>query len=1263
MKNTRYKFKALLMVLVVFFLTSETGFSQFANAGTDIETCESIVTLDANMPEDGESGVWTVISGSIEFENRSMANTTVYLFEYGIYKLAWTITTADQTTTTDEIIIDYNMPSEAKMKMNSGSVGCKSNSPIIAYDITKGNGLWSVVKGNSVISNTTRATTTVSNLSSGENILKWTVTHGTCQSTATVQLVSELPHLAVENDNVVVCEGGSATLSATGNGTNYVWSNEFGLTTLLSNPNKATTSINYYNGQYNSALFRVSVANENCPLAPVTKSVSVMFKPAPTANAGADKTYCEGVDGLLLNGTGGKTYSWTPVEGLNDATKANPVAQITETTTYTLTVTDTNGCSATDDITLNYISGGNIPVANAGADQTICLGETTRLNASGGDNYQWTPAANLSDATIANPDAKPLKTTEYVVTVTNSSGCSDTDIVTITVDHPIVSIEKQDVTQAGGFDGSISIVYDGVYSFNWSNGETTPTIDNLAAGLYVVKIQNENGCKLKKQIRIKEPNVIDCDLQPDFEYEVTGKSVTLNAVPDGSLHQLWTLGNGSYAAGAQTTFEYQREGVYDVCMISYKSPGCIARECKKIEIGDVDCTADIGYFYPPNDPKTVHFVANTSGNIKSVYWDFGDGNTSEEIKPIHTYPKESKYEVQLRVKSTISKCIASDIKVVNIGRNNLNAKFLFFIDANTPQNRNVSFLNLSTGNYTHSFWDFGDGSTSIQKNPVHEYTKAGKYEVKLVVRNPETGKMSAQKHKLMIGAVGMMAKFDHTIDTETNTVEFKNISSGTAQFYFWNFGDGTFSLEENPVKTYSKPGVYKIRFVVASAGRLLYDEVTEKIQVGDAECSAHFIPHVDINTNVVKFKSTGVGQNLTHEWSFGDAKTSDIPNPSHSYETAGYYNVHLTVKTSNGSCTDSYTEILLVGNQVNDIEACYFHELNDKEVLFHNKPADNTRYIWNFGDGTVREDAAKVVSHTYTEYGLYNVCLTAFKATGVKDISCSKVKVVPENEAGNYVEADFTHTIDRQTKTVSFTDASKGTPNKWDWSFKDNGESTEQNPVVTFTAAGYYKVKLKVRNTTSGSKSKAVKLINVGAEEKMAAAIDIEKLTSNNKYGGYPVEMVGAAFGDPAKVVWDFGDGSPLDSTSTTVVHEYEEPGTYTVCFTVTDPVSGEETKTCTEVNVTSSIDEHVQQLYESIYTYPNPAKGISEIGFELKNSSNVNIELLDITGRQIQRIKNGFYTSGKHNVYFDTQSLSAGMYLLHIKAGDYLVNKKLIIE
>lgn len=238
----------------------------------------------------------------------------------------------------------------------------------------------------------------------------------------------------------------------------------------------------------------------------LSKSDLVEVFPNPTADAGPDQDICAG-DSTQLNGSGGGSYSWSPADGLSDSSIADPQASPTDSTLYELVVTDMNGCSDTDSVMLDVHS----VTADAGTDQELCEGNSAQLQASGGDSYDWTPGSSLDDSTVADPLASPDDSTQYVVTVTDSNGCSDRDTTPVHVKpSPTVNAGPDKITEAGE---AVTLDGSGSGSFSWdpSGPLDCSTCENPSASVeedtdFVLTVTNGLGCTATDtmQVLVKE---------------------------------------------------------------------------------------------------------------------------------------------------------------------------------------------------------------------------------------------------------------------------------------------------------------------------------------------------------------------------------------------------------------------------------------------------------------------------------------------------------------------------------------------------------------------------------------------------------------------------------------------------------------------------------------------------------------------------------------------------------------------------------------
>jgi gliding motility-associated-like protein len=305
--------------------------------------------------------------------------------------------------------------------------------------------------------------------------------------------VNPLPTVNAGADQIA-CSGDSVQIGTPAvAGVTYSWSPAAGLSSStvaqpMASP-AATTS-------YTLTVTTTATGCQNTDVVVVTIGTS------PVTNAGPDQAICSG-DSVQI-GTAfvsGNTYSWSPATDLSSSTTAQPIASPVVTTTYTLTVTSASGCQAIDSVVVTV---NPLPVANAGADQLGCNGDTVQIGspAVAGNTYSWSPAAGLSSSTNAQPTASPAATTTYTLTVTNTAtGCSDTDVVVVTV-SPLPSTDAgADAVICAGDSVIIGItaVSGNTYSWTPATGLSSATVAQPNASpatttTYTLVVFNAAGC-------------------------------------------------------------------------------------------------------------------------------------------------------------------------------------------------------------------------------------------------------------------------------------------------------------------------------------------------------------------------------------------------------------------------------------------------------------------------------------------------------------------------------------------------------------------------------------------------------------------------------------------------------------------------------------------------------------------------------------------------------------------------------------------------
>jgi gliding motility-associated-like protein len=297
-----------------------------------------------------------------------------------------------------------------------------------------------------------------------------------CFSVNTVQVVVNPLPAANAGPNQTTCDNVSVVIGAPAvSGSTYTWSPS----TFLSSPTAAqplaspTVTTTY-------TLTETTTATD-CKK---SNTVVVTVNPSPAANAGPDKTIC------TVSGTGtgvsigspavpGNAYTWSPATGLSSSNIAQPVANPASTTTYTLTETNTStGCKKSN-ITTVYVY--PAPVADAGANQSICAGGSVVIGSAtvNGYSYTWTPSTGLSSTIISNPTASPSSTTTYTLTeILTATGCSSSAATTVTVNPlPVANAgPNQTICKGSGVTIGTAAIAGNTYSWSPAAGLSSTTV-------------------------------------------------------------------------------------------------------------------------------------------------------------------------------------------------------------------------------------------------------------------------------------------------------------------------------------------------------------------------------------------------------------------------------------------------------------------------------------------------------------------------------------------------------------------------------------------------------------------------------------------------------------------------------------------------------------------------------------------------------------------------------------------------------------------
>jgi gliding motility-associated-like protein len=297
------------------------------------------------------------------------------------------------------------------------------------------------------------------------------------------------------------CNGGSngtVTVTATGGNSNYTYS-------LNGTTFQASNILNAMAGTYTVTVKDNLGCTTTIPNTVVGLTNDLTFTtPAPV-------TICEGTSTQLQIVSNALQYAWSPAAGISNPSIANPVANPVVTTSYNVAIT----YGACSDNVIVVVNVNPAPIANAGADGFICVGQNYQLQGSGGNQFSWTPVTRLTDPTIANPVADPDRTTIYSLIVTDANNCKSliADNVTVDVTPPIKITTSPADTIVHAGDQFQVLATSVATSYVWSptTGLNNPSIPNplITAGaigddiIYTVTGTTQAGCRGDGFVRVR----------------------------------------------------------------------------------------------------------------------------------------------------------------------------------------------------------------------------------------------------------------------------------------------------------------------------------------------------------------------------------------------------------------------------------------------------------------------------------------------------------------------------------------------------------------------------------------------------------------------------------------------------------------------------------------------------------------------------------------------------------------------------------------
>lgn len=626
-----------------------------------------------------------------------------------------------------------------------------------------------------------------------------------CKNAKTVTVkINSLPIVNAGIDQSI-CIGSTATLI--GNGAlSYIWDNGI-IDNIAFTPSVTKT---------------YKVTGTDAKGCQNTDDVVVTVNNLPTVSAGQDQSICIG-DNLTLSGTGASTYTWD--NNVVDNTPFSP----SNTTDYTVTGTDVNGCKNTDVV---HIIVNQLPVFTPTAipqceNDPLYLqanfATATNIYWTGPNGYTFTDTKDAKITAVAKSSINDNGV--YTVEVTDQNGCKKTNSVSVSIN--LLPIVDAGLDQSICIGNSVTLSAKGALSYNWDNG----VIDNspfspTQTKIYKVTGTDSKGCQNTDNVEVfvnPLPN-FTLSVNDPCEQQSLNLNVDLTNNPSTSGIKIsqWVGPNSFTSTSINPSIQNvtsNASGIYTLTLTDNNN--CVREKSISAFINPVDniVFADI-------NPKCVNdptfFLPNT--NIPGGTWS-SDDNTSIQnpytglFDPTKSIPDQD-YKVVVTY-STISinpprKCPSTKSKVIFV--NPIPDSLFHALNPTICIDDTLHLLVDKPNPQVTYTWDLGNGTTLKDSIANYVYTSDGTYSISLFA---SLGNCKVSKK--MTEYIHVIAKPTHVdfsqsaneIDFYNPEIQFHAFTNG--KYLLWNFGDGTTSTYKNPSHKFPEiPGEYPIELKVSN---------------------------------------------------------------------------------------------------------------------------------------------------------------------------------------------------------------------------------------------------------------------------------------------------------------------------------------------------------------------------------------------------------------------------------------------------------------
>jgi len=1044
-----------------------------------------------------------------------------------------------------------------------------------------------------------------------------------CRSQDVITIfVNSLPTPVVANQIVYSCSGDSAIIAVSG-GLTYSWLPVEG----LKNPNSSVTLA----APATTTTYTCTIKDQfGCE---ASAEVIVVVAEKPVANAGSDISICAG-SSAPLGGSGGTEYFWQPAEGLDNVRSQNPIANPRVTTIYTLIVTNDEGCSAIDRVTVTVL---DAPNATAGDDQTMCPAPqgAAELRATGGIGFSWKPTETLSRSDISNPVASPTKTTTYTVVITGENGCQTTDSVTVFVYPTPVADAGPDMVSCP--NKPVQFGATGGVKYVWSPSRflDNPNIANPQATVsvttrFTVTVTNTFGCTMQDELIVTVDTVINVNAGPDLNICKNG-SGQIMAVANGISYR-WEPSTGldnplasNPMASPDTTTTYT--------LYVRGANNCEGMDMVKVTVfQEPDASAGNDTMICKNGSVQLRAKGGSAYN-----WSPGDGLNEVKIaNPVASPLKTTTYTVTINDANGCTKVDEITVFVFEVPEVKVfpeGDEVTIFCNSNGS----ATLFTSPTPGYSYQWKKDGvsilDGTSSSLT-----VTEGGSYIVEVSTMGCKG--VSKAKNVVVQPRPDANAGADFTI---CKAGAGQKLTATGGDKYSWK---PTIGLSDaniaDPIANPTITTTYTVTVTNTTTNCFDTDVVTVFVnQLAPLTVSAKSTTNLCSGEKVELLATTG--PNYFYQWKLDGVDLVDGKTNNYFATKAGSYTVEVRVE---GCATQTSTAIVVKVNEKPEADAGMNQTIcsTGRAVL---TASGGIRYSWQPISGLSNPTEATVVARP-SQTTVYTV--TVFGESGCFDMDTVIVSVLTSealppasiSPGGKSLVCPNTPVELKATTNIS------GQTLSFQWYYNDRKIDGANSREILANMEGEYKV--EISSPTCSSSVSVPAIISYRTPPQLSLYI-VNTSCSACRDG----EIVVSSIGGTPPYSYSIDGTNFYDNTRSFIKLPY---GRYKI--TVKDGTGCMDSDSAV-VQYPTSLDSDLT-LDFGLEIYPNPTQGQLTLKANNLKQEVVIVNLFDVTGKKVMEKVIGVENQTL-NSEISLDELSSGLYLMEIKINGSTLTRKIIKE